>query len=383
MNAKTGRVLFVSSLLNYGGGERWMCDAATGLSARGHSVRLAARPASALASKAESLGIRVERVEMRGDFDPVAITSLCGVVRRFQPDVICPNLDREIRISSIALGMARKFPKRSLRNTKLIPRRGSEFPLKNKSHYRYFYTRFVHKVIVNSMATHNTMRSATPWFPREKAVMIYNGIDFSVYDRLLNKREELRRNLRQFLQIPEDAVVVVLVGELNERKGQRLIIDAAAGLVQSHPRTHFLFVGEGDARGDIERSLEKSDLAAAVSLVGFREDVPELLVASDIAVLPSRVEGFGYVLVEAMAASLPIVASRASSILEIVEDGVNGLLHEVGDSPAIAAHLDRLLANPDQARGMGARGRELAKEKFNVERMLDEVEALFFAGEPI
>ncbi len=140
-------------------------------------------------------------------------------------------------------------------------------------------------------------------------------------------------------------------------------------------------MGEGDARSELESMLAQRGLTQVVLLLGFRDDVSEILAASDIAVLPSRVEGFGYVLVEAMAASLPVVASRASSILEIVEDGVDGFLHDVGDSSAIAAHLGKLLSNPAQARDMGARGRASAKQRFDVERMLDEVEALFFGPE--
>lgn len=378
MEKIAGRVLFVSSLLRYGGGERWMCDAASGLMARGHEVHLAARPGSDLADKAESLGVPVHRIEMRGDVDPAAVFSLYRLVRRIRPDVVCPNLDREVRLSSLAVGFARLFSTRRFRGTKIIPRRGSEFPLKNKAHYRFFYTRFVHKVIANSMATRTTMRSRTPWFPEDKAVLIYNGIDTGVYDELLERRDDLRAELRRSLGVVDDARLIVLVGELNERKGHRSVIAAAGEVLESFPRAHFLFVGEGDDRANLEELLERSGLSASVSLPGFREDVARILVASDVLVLPSRVEGFGYVLVEAMAASLPVVASRASSIVEIVEDGASGFLHEVGDSVSIASHLKTLLGDPARAAGMGVRGRSIVKEKFTVARMLDEIEALFF-----
>lgn len=380
MKTRAGKVLFVSSLLRYGGGERWMCDCASGLAGRGHGVVLVARPGSALAAKAEHRGIQVCRVEMRGDFDPAAIGGVYRIIRRFRPDVICPNLDREIRISATALGLARSFPGSGVRGARLIPRRGSEFPLKNKRHYRYFYTRFVDKVIANSLATLNTMRSRTPWFPEGKAVLIYNGIDVGVHDKLMTRRRELRAGLRALLKIQGDAPLVVLVGELNERKGHRSIIDAAETVIASFPKVHFLFVGEGDDRPQLERLIAERGLTAAFSLLGFRDDVDEILAASDMLVLPSRVEGFGYVLAEAMAASLPVVASRASSIVEIVEDGVNGLLHEVGDSRAIAAHINTLLGDPASAGEMGARGRTLVRAKFNVERMLDDVERLFFGA---
>jgi glycosyltransferase involved in cell wall biosynthesis len=98
---------------------------------------------------------------------------------------------------------------------------------------------------------------------------------------------------------------------------------------------------------------------------------------SDALLLPSRVEGFGYVLVEAMAAGIPCIASNASSIPEIVEDGVTGILHAVGDSGAISEAIVDLLSNPERARAMGEAGARVAREKFTISRMLDQVEEVF------
>lgn len=377
MKAADGSVLkivFMSSLIRYGGGERWMLDAAERLQDRGHDVRLVSRPRSVLAERAPSARIANVPIEMRGDFDPVAISSLRALLRRFRPDVVCPNLDREIRIAATAI----KFSQlRGPHAPRLIPRRGSEFPLKDKLIYRLVYGRAVDRVIVNSHATLRTMLSRTPWFSREKAVVIHNGIDTSVYDELSRGRDELRAALRQDLGISASARVIVLVGELNERKGQQYIIDAVPQIVARHSDAHFLFVGEGDARSRLESAILDSGAADHMTLAGFRTDIPDILLASDILLLPSRVEGFGYVLAEAMAARLPVVASDASSIPEIVEDGATGFLHPVGDTSAIASAIGRLLDDPAAAATMGERGYARVKARFDIERMIDEVEGLF------
>jgi glycosyltransferase involved in cell wall biosynthesis len=371
-----GRVMFVSSIVRYGGGERWMCDAASGLQDRGHGVKLVARPGSVLSEKAAALGIDTDTVEMRSYLDPAAIVGLSKHIRRFRPQVICANLDREVRLCAAAIAAAG-----ARGAVRLIPRRGSEFPLKNKFHYRFVYTHLVDRVIANSDATRKTMISRTPWFPPDKAVVIHNGIDIDEYDALAERRRALRQSLRESLGIGGDAKIVTLVGELNERKGQQHIVAAAPDIVNAVPQAHFAFAGDGDARDAIEAQIESSGVDGRVFVLGFRSDVPELLVASDVLVLPSRVEGFGYVLVEAMAARLPVVATNASSIPEIVVDGDTGFLHEVADVEAIAGHIITLLSDEERASAMAVAGYNRAREKFSVPAMLDGVERLFFNTE--
>jgi glycosyltransferase involved in cell wall biosynthesis len=233
-------------------------------------------------------------------------------------------------------------------------------------------------VIVNSEATKRTMVRDAPWFPDAKAVVVYNGIDVSPYEALAARRDNVRAKLRALIGAPADAPVVSLVGELNERKQQRAVIEAAPHVLERFPNARILFVGDGDDRDDLTRSIRERGLEGTILIQGFRFDVPEIIAGSDALVLPSRVEGFGYVLVEAMAAAVPCIASNVSSIPEIVEDGVTGILHPVGDIGAIANAINFILANPDTARAMGAEGQRVAREKFNLPRMLDQVEHVFF-----
>ncbi|HET6348401.1 MAG TPA: glycosyltransferase family 4 protein [Candidatus Krumholzibacteria bacterium] len=370
------RILFVSSLRRYGGGERWMLDTAAGLRERGHDVRLAARPGSVLAANAPARGIPLFSIEMRGDVDPIAITQFAGVLRRFQPEIVCPNLDREIRIAAASIRASRALRPRPVR-PRLIPRRGSEFPLKDKRHYRLVYLLDINRVIVNSEATKRTMVKDAPWFPPEKAVVVYNGIDAAPYDRLVEQRDALRARLRGAIGAPPDAPVVSLVGELNERKQQRVVIEAAPHVLEKFPNARILFVGDGDDRAKLEAAVRERGLHPSIVFTGFRADVPEILTGSDALLLPSRVEGFGYVLVEAMAAGIPCIASRVSSIPEILEDGVTGILHAVGDSGAIADAVIDVLSDRERARAMGDAGARVAREKFTLTTMLDQVEKIF------
>jgi glycosyltransferase involved in cell wall biosynthesis len=373
------RILFVSSLRRFGGGERWMLDTAAGLRERGHDARLAARPGSVLAANAPARGIPLFTIEMRGDVDPLAITQFAGLMRRFQPQVVCPNLDREIRIAAASIRASRALRPRPVR-PRLIPRRGSEFPLKDKRHYRLVYLFDIHKVIVNSEATKRTMVKDAPWFPPDKAVVVYNGIDTTPYTQLALHRNALRVKLRNAIGASADAPVITLVGELNERKQQRVVIEAVPHVLEKFPGARILFVGEGDDRAALEAAVKERGLTQSIIFTGFRTDAAEIMMGSDALLLPSRVEGFGYVLVEAMAAGIPCIASNASSIPEIVQDGVTGILHAVGDSGAIAEAIVNLLSNPERARAMGEAGARVAREKFTISSMLDQVEQVFFSS---
>jgi glycosyltransferase involved in cell wall biosynthesis len=372
------RILFVSSLRRYGGGERWMLDTAAGLRSRGHDVRLVAAPGSVLAARAPARGIPLTEIIVRNDVDPIAVTQLATLVRRNQPHVVVPILEREIRLCAAAVRAARALPPRPVR-PRLIPRRGSEFPLKDKRRYRIVYTLEVDRVIVNSEATRRSMMRDAPWFPESKAVVVYNGIDTGPYAELAARREEMRARLRGAIGAPAAAPVFALVGELHERKQQRVIIETWPHVLEEFPEAKVLFVGDGADRASLESVIAARNLGDSIRILGFRSDVAEILAGSDALLLPSRVEGFGYVLVEAMAAGIPCIASGVSSIPEIVRDGETGILHPVGDTGAIHAAIRRVITAPAVAAAMGTAGARLANEKFTAERMLDQVEQIFFA----
>ncbi len=370
-------MLFVSSLRRYGGGERWMLDTAAGLRARGHDARLVAIPGSVLATGAPARGIPLTEIAMRGDVDAIAVTQLAALIRRTQPHAVVPNRDREIRLCAAAIRAARALPPRPPR-PRHVPRRGSEFPLKDKRHYRIVYTVEVDRVIVNSQATLRNMMRDAPWFKESKAVVIYNGIDFAPYEAIALRRQEMRAKLRAAIGAPADAPVFALVGELHERKQQRTVIETMPHVLAAAPEARVLFVGDGEDRAELEAAVTERGLDDAIRFLGFRSDVPEILAGSDALLLPSRTEGFGYVLVEAMAVGIPCIASRASSIPEIVRDGETGILHAVGDTGAIAAAIGRIVSEPDLARRMGEAGSKLAHEKFTLDQMLDRVEEVLF-----
>jgi glycosyltransferase involved in cell wall biosynthesis len=209
--------------------------------------------------------------------------------------------------------------------------------------------------------------------PRAKVHVIYNGVDLERFSG------DGRAGARAELGIAPEAPVAVHVAQLRPEKGHDVLLDAAAIVAEKIPSVRFLLVGDGPLRATIEARVRELRLERSVTLLGIRHDVPRLLAAADVALLPShpRVETFPNSILEAMASGLPIVASRVGSLDEMVEHGVNGYLLPTGDARALAEAIVELIADPARARAMGASARARVAQHFTRERAIRAREELF------
>ncbi|HEY3248763.1 MAG TPA: glycosyltransferase family 4 protein [bacterium] len=168
--------------------------------------------------------------------------------------------------------------------------------------------------------------------------------------------------------------VVAAIGRLTPHKGFAGLIASWRIVHRARPDAVLAIAGwdVGGYRRELEAQIDSLGLTGAVRLLGFVDDVPAFLAASDVFVLPSTSEGFGQVVIEAMAASRPVVVTRIPPLTEIVADGETGVLVAPDDQDALAAALVRLLTNPDQAAAMGVRGRDRVLTMFSAGRMADQ-----------
>ena len=208
--------------------------------------------------------------------------------------------------------------------------------------------------------------------PPEKFVTIHSGVDLSRFDAALHDRSQIRAELG----IPPGDLVVGTAGRLTPVKGHVHLIDAAARILAVHPDTTFVFLGDGELKGKLMERAEALGLAGKVRFPGWRPDVAAVMSAFDVFVLPSLNEGMGRVLVEAMALSKPVVASRTGGIKDLVADGSNGLLVPPGDAGDLADAILRLLGDAAMRAAMGGEGRRRA-EIYSAERMVEKIEELY------
>jgi glycosyltransferase involved in cell wall biosynthesis len=176
---------------------------------------------------------------------------------------------------------------------------------------------------------------------------------------------------------PEDRLVGTL-GRLDEpKKGLRTFLAAAARVAAAEPRARFVLIGDGPARQELERRAASLGLRERVRFHGEVEDPERLLPGLDLLAQPSLWEGFGLSVVEAMAAGVPVVASRVGGIPEAARDESEAVLVPPGDATRLAEAMVSLLRDPARAARLGAAGRRRALEEFSLERLVEETAALY------
>ncbi|MGK7905036.1 MAG: glycosyltransferase family 4 protein [Hormoscilla sp.] len=174
-----------------------------------------------------------------------------------------------------------------------------------------------------------------------------------------------------------DVPVLGIVARLTEQKGHTTLLKAMSEVVRQFPTVQLVIIGDGELRQELQELVNQLSIAQQVYFLGYRENAAGMMAGFDIFVHPSRWEGFGLVFLEAMTASLPIVATQVGSIPEIVRQGETGLLVPVDDPTALAHAICRLLSDRTLARKMGRTGRDRLEKNFTVAAMVERTCRLY------
>jgi glycosyltransferase involved in cell wall biosynthesis len=177
-----------------------------------------------------------------------------------------------------------------------------------------------------------------------------------------------RHEVRAALGLLAHEQLLLTVARFTAQKAYPTLLDAVPSVLERQPAARFVWVGDGPDFAAMQHAVRQADLGHAVTLLGQREDVPDLLAAADLLVLPSLFEGLPLVLLEAMVAGLPIVATQIGGSIEAVGTA-HPYLSAPGDSPSLAATIISALGDPDAARSAGAAGRDRFKQHFSASRM--------------
>jgi len=206
--------------------------------------------------------------------------------------------------------------------------------------------------------------------PRHKLELIHYGLDRSRFIAEADGRPPPFRI---------EGLVIGTVGRLIKQKALDVLIQAFAEVRGCHPDSQLVIAGDGPEKGPLEALVENLDLSGYVTFLGYRDDVSTLMRHFDLFVFPTYGEGFGLVLLEAMAWEKAVVATRTTSIPEIVADQDTGLLVPPGEPRSLAAAISVLLDDPERRRSMGVRGRQRLDSLFSVERMVQQTARVYEA----
>jgi glycosyltransferase involved in cell wall biosynthesis len=189
--------------------------------------------------------------------------------------------------------------------------------------------------------------------------------------------DRARLAAREQLGIPPTSHVVSTVGRLTAIKDHRLFLDAARLVAGGDPASLFLIVGDGELRHSLEQAARASGIADRTRFLGWRRDLATIYGATDVFLLTSRNEGTPVALIEALAAGVPGVSTDVGGVRDVIEEGVSGLLAPPGDAQTLASHVASLLQDPARRRGMAERRRAAVVNRYHIDRLVSDVEALY------
>ena len=364
--------LHIDTARTWRGGQNQVLLTVNGLRALGHRSTLVAHPDGELRRRVAE-GLDLIPIAPRTEMDLTAAWRLSRVVKRLEPDIIHAHDAHGIAMASLALSIGSASS--ATRAPALVAARRVDFHLNSNS-----LSRWKHRQVDCFIAASEAIRAilVANGVPAERTVTVHEGIDV---EHVLAAPPI---NVHETFWLPHQAPVVGNVAALVPHKGQRHLIEAAHLVVREIPDARFIILGEGELREHLEHQVREYHLEKHVLLPGFRTDVLGCIKGFDLFAMSSVTEGLGTSLLDAMACSRAIVATRAGGIPEIVEDGVTGVLVEPRDHAAMAREIVRLLKDDDGRRRMGEGGFARVNERFTVERMVAETAAVYerVAGRP-
>lgn len=345
LHVETGRHL-------YGGG-RQVLYLLEGLAEQGIENHLVTTGGSDLAQAARSLGVQVHELSCRGDLDPLFGIRLLGLIRRIQPGLLHLHSRRGADLWGGVAGYLSRTPvvlSRRVDN----PEPAWLVALK--------YRLFDRVIAISDGIGQVLLRQG---LPERKLRVVHSALPVSTIAQKCR-----RADFQQAFGLPADAEVGAIIAQLIPRKGHDTLLAALPAVLAHRPRLHMLCFGQGPLREELENALQAQGLTDRVQLLGFRADLPDWLACLDLVVHPARMEGLGVALLQAGAAGVPVVATRAGGIPEIIRDQDTGLLIEPDDVAALGAAMLRLLSDRDWARQRGQALRAHVRAQFDARVMV-------------
>ncbi|HNW63639.1 glycosyltransferase [Piscinibacter sp.] len=363
------RIAHVVESLDIGGLEHVVVALAAAQHARGNEVRIICLwRRGALAERAELAGVRVECCDKKSGLDAQALRRMRTLLREFAGDVLHthnPMAHYYAVAAALGLGIPRVLNSRHGMGS-------GELSARREKLYRLALLATDHAVSVCEAARQRFVAHGV--MPASKASVVRNGIDLS---RFVARNAAAGAALRTALGLPDEVVLFGTVGRLNEAKQQGRLLVALRTLLDTGVPAALVIAGDGELRAALETQTDSLGLRERVRLLGARNDVPDLLAAMDVFVLPSRTEGYSLALVEASAAALPIIATAVGGNAEIVHDGVTGRVIPAGDDDRLAAAMRELALDAPRRASLGAQARAWALREGSLDAMCDGYQRLY------
>ncbi|MBI4638121.1 MAG: glycosyltransferase family 4 protein [Candidatus Rokubacteria bacterium] len=350
-------ILHTEASRGFGGQEIRILTEARWLSEHGWDALVACQPESALWAEARAAGIDAVAVRMRSALDVAAFRALRRVMRERAVSLVHTH-------SSVDSWLA-AFAGRSLR-LPVVRSRHVSIPILRR---RALVYRLADRILTSGEGVKALVVAAG--IAPERIVSVPPGVDTRRFHPNVSGKA-----VRDELGVAGPAVG--LVANLRGSKGHAVFLEAARAIMRSAPETRFLIVGAGVGEADIRRRIDELGLGAQVLMTGFRRDIPEVMAALDVLVLPSvRSEASSQVIPQALAVGTAVVATTVGGSPELIRDGETGRLVPPDDARALAEAILGLLRDPARARAMARAGQAMVHARYSIDATMGLTTAVY------
>ncbi len=363
----TYNILQIINVRRRGGSGEAAARLCEGLHKHGHRVTVICPPALEWSVRLDKAGLRViTDFPIKFDFRPwtiACISRLRRLVLQESIDIVHVHRSTDHWAAAFALTAFRNRPA-------LIRTRHIVTPIQRNLATRWLYGHATDQTIAVGGIIEQEIRRAGI-LTHGKLSLIPGAIELEKF------RSPVRNLLRREIGASPDEALIGIVARLSEIKGHRHFLNAARKVADARTNDRFIIIGDGPLRGELEAQARSLRIENRVHFLGWRNDVESLLPDLDVYVLASiGSEGSSRATLEAMAAGLPVVATRVGVLPEVVEEGKTGLLVPPADADRLACAILEVLASPER-REMGRRGQERVEKEFTIEQMISNTETVY------
>ena len=333
---------------------------------RGHEVIFASHPKSRITKELQNTEVEVISINYIRHFDPATVIKLMKIIKDRQIDVIHCHLSRDLVHLYWVTVLSRSLPI-------ILDKQVSSGVSKKGIIHKMIYAK-VSKIFVLSTYLAKNVLDTCPVM-KDKVVVIPGGVRLEDF----NIPEGVREQLRSGWNLSPGEIVFGTVSRIDRQKGLEDLVRAFALLCTKYDSIKLVIIGEPtfgepEFANELTNIIKELGVEDQVILPGFRSDIPRVLSTFDIFVLPSYSESFGYVFIEALSARLPVIATNAGGVPDIIENEVCGLLVPPMDRHSLYNAMERLLTNDVLRKQLGSAGRKRVEDNFSESKILDKIE---------
>ncbi|MFQ5672954.1 MAG: glycosyltransferase family 4 protein [Nitrospinales bacterium] len=357
-------ILHSEAATGWGGQEIRIFQETRLLLERGHRVSVVCQPGSPLAERCRAIAdsrFSLHTIRMNGTLSASSFLALRRLIAGIRPNI----LHTHSSIDSWLVSFCGK-----LLGIPIVRSRHVSIPVKNFRPSSLIYSYFPDRIITSGEMI-RTMMTQVSGVRRETVVPVAAGVDMRRFDFHIAP-------IRDRLGLPPDCPVIGKIGVIRGWKGHEYFLQAVPLVREKYPNARFLIAGHGPGHDELRQKITHRGMDGAVTMLGHREDIPEILASLDVMVLASTGgEATSQVIPQAFAMKTPVVGTRAGGIPEILGHGERGILAEIKSAPSLAQAILTLLQHPETGRELAEKAYQYCQKELTIEKMMDKTIAVY------